>query len=145
MHESINLSFTLSTTDYFTPLGIRISLDGTVFHENTHVMDETHIKYPLIDDDGEHELTFEMFGKRSEHTQIDNDSNIVSDAVLTISDMEIDGIDINYLFQQLAVYHHDFNGTQAAIEGKCYGTMGCNGTVRFRFTTPVYIWLLENM
>ena len=145
MSEQINLSFTISTTDYSVPLGIRVSLDRNVIYENTHVMDETHVEYPMPDEDSEHELIFEMFGKSHEHTKIDNAGNILSDAVLTIADVEIDGINIDYLFQTLAVYRHDFNGTQAAIEEKCYGTMGCNGTVQFNFTSPIYLWLLENM
>jgi len=145
MSEQINLSFTISTTDYSVPLGIRVSLDRNVIYENTHVLDKTHVEYPMPDEDSEHELIFEMFGKSHEHTKIDNAGNIVSDAVLTIADVEIDGINIDYLIQTLAVYRHDFNGTQAAIEEKCYGTMGCNGTVQFNFTSPVYLWFLENM
>ena len=145
MSEQINLSFTVSTTDYSVPLGIRVSLDRNVIYENTHVMDETHVEYPMPDEDSEHELIFEMFGKSHEHTKIDNAGNILSDAVLTIADVEIDGINIDYLFQTLAVYRHDFNGTQAAIEEKCYGTMGCNGTVSLKFTTPIYLFMLEFM
>ena len=44
-----------------------------------------------------------------------------------------------------AVYTHDFNGTQPEIEDTFFGEMGCNGTVSLRFTTPIYLWLLENM
>jgi hypothetical protein len=145
MSEQITLGFTVASTDYSAPLGLRVSLDQNIIYESNHVNAPVEIQHQLLDDEGEHELTFEMFGKQPEHTTIDDAGNIVSDAVLNISTVELDGIDINYLFQQLTVYHHDFNGTQAAIEEKCYGTMGCNGTVRLKFTSPIYLWFLENM
>ena len=143
--EEITLKFVVNSTDYSVPLGMRISLDNNVIYENNHVSAPAEIQHQLLDNDSEHELTFEMFGKKPEHTKIDTAGDIVSDAVLSISEVEIDGIDIDYLFQQLTVYHHDFNGTQPPIEEKCYGTMGCNGTVQLKFTSPIYLWFLENM
>jgi hypothetical protein len=50
------------------------------------------------------------------------------------------------MFSEQAEYHHDCNGTaQQVILDKFYREMGCNGTVSLKFTTPVYLWLLENM
>jgi hypothetical protein len=145
MPEQITLSFTIASTDYSVPLGMRVNLDGAVFYETAHVGSETQIQHQLLDDDGEHELTFEMFGKQPEHTKIDNAGNIVLDAMLSVLGIEIDGIDINQIAQFQAIYHHDFNGTQVPIENKFYGLLGCNGIVRLKFTTPIYLWLLENM
>lgn len=145
MSEQITLKFTVSATDYSVPLGLRVSLDGTVFYENAGVDSETQIQHQLSDDDGEHELTFELFGKQPEHTKIDDAGNIVSDAMLSISEIEIDEIDIDQITQFQAVYHHDVNGTQPPQQDRFYGHMGCNGTVQLKFTTPVYLWLLENM
>lgn len=144
MSEQITLSFTVTATDYSVPLGMRVSLNGAVFYENAHIGYETQIQHQLYDD-GEHKLAFELFGKRPDHTKIDDAGNIVSDAMLSVSGIEIDGIDIDQITQFKAVYHHDFNGTQAPIEDKFYGLLGCNGTVQLEFTTPVYLWLLENM
>ena len=42
-------------------------------------------------------------------------------------------------------FQHDFNGTQPEIKDTFFGEMGCNGTVSLRFTTPIYLWLLEHM
>jgi hypothetical protein len=143
--EQITLSFRIVSTDYSVPLGMRVSLDRTVIYENAHLSDQVEIQHPMSDDDGEHELTFEMFGKTSEHTKIDQDGNIISDAMLSISSIEIDQIDIDYLAQLSAVYHHDFNGSQSVVEDKFYGSMGCNGVVIFKFSSPIYLWFLENM
>ena len=143
--ESVTIKFNVTSTDYSIPLGMRVSLDGVVFYENAHVSSETPVQHQLSDDDGEHELVFELFGKRPEHTQIDQDNNIVSDAMLSVAGIEIDEIDIDQITQFQAIYHHDCNGTQAPQEDRFYGDMGCNGTVQLKFSTPVYLWLLENM
>ena len=125
---------------------MRVSIDHDVIYESVHVRDPAEIQYSLSDDDdGRHELTFELFGKLPEHTILDKDGNIVSDAMITISNIEIDKIDINQIVQFQAVYNHDFNGTQAPKEDKFYGDMGCNGQLKLKFTTPFYLWLLENM
>jgi hypothetical protein len=114
-------------------------------YENTHISAPADMQCSLSDNDGEHELTFELFGKLPEYTQIDDAGSIVSDAVLGISGIEIDEIDIDQIVQFQSVYTHDFNGTQEPVDDKFYGSMGCNGTVRLKFTTPIYLWLLENM
>ena len=49
------------------------------------------------------------------------------------------------MFVEQAVYTHDFNGTSKATENKFYGELGCNGTVSLKFSTPMYLWLLEHM
>jgi hypothetical protein len=145
MSTQITLKFTVSATDYSVPLGLRVRLDNNIIYENTNVSEESQIQYHMSDDDGEHELTFEMFGKISDHTTIDDSGNIVSDAMLSIFDIEIDEIDVSYIVQTQSVYHHDFNGTRAPVEDKFYDSLGCNGTVKLKFTTPIYLWLLENM
>jgi hypothetical protein len=62
-----------------------------------------------------------------------------------VSNIQFDGIDCQYLTTTLAQYQHDFNGTGNPTIDKFYGEMGCNGTVSLKFTTPIYLWLLENM
>ena len=43
------------------------------------------------------------------------------------------------------IYRHDYNGTTDPFDDEFYGEMGCNGTVSLKFTTPIYLWLLENL
>jgi hypothetical protein len=142
-----NISFTcqVQSTNNAIPLGLRVTLDQVTIFETAHVTESVQIEHELSDTDGEHELTFEMFGKLPEHTKITETGEIVSDALLEISNVSLDGIDLDQIFQPLAVYHHDFNGSQAPADHKFHRHMGCNGTVTLKFTTPVYLWLLENM
>jgi len=143
--EKITLKLTVGSTDFAVPLGLRIHFNGAVIYENAHVSSETEIQHDFSDDDGEHELAFEMFGKLPEHTKINEAGEILSDAMLSVTNLNMDEIDINHLFQQLATYTHDFNGSQSSADHKFYGFMGCNGAVKFKFTTPIYLWFLENM
>ena len=91
-----------------------------------------------------HVLEFELSGKLPEHTILEN-GKIISDRLLEIKNIVFDNVVVDHLVFDQAVYTHDFNGSAEPAEHKFYGQLGCNGTVRFRFTSPTYIWLLENM
>ena len=86
-----------------------------------------------------------MKNKTTDHTQIDEHGTIIQDAVIKINNLCFDEIELGQVFIDHAEYVHDFNGTKNIITDKFYGEMGCNGTVSLKFTTPIYIWLLENM
>jgi hypothetical protein len=90
-------------------------------------------------------LSFEMTGKTADHTRIDNNGNILSDQVIEIESLSFDGVNLGALFFQKSFYRHDFNGSQSLVTDQFYGTIGCNGVVELEFSSPCYIWLLENM
>ena len=110
-----------------------------------HVQQFTEILIPVTDDDAEHVLKLVLKGKCVDHTTVDSDGNIISDSVLTISDLTFDEIALGQIMHDNAVYTHDFNGSGNPVEDRFFGTMGCNGTVTLNFSTPIYIWLLESM
>ena len=145
MSNQIKLCFTVMSTDYSVPLGLKVILDNNIVYEKPHISTEEQIQLLMSDDDGEHELTFELFGKKPEHTKINETGDIVENAMLSILAVEVDDIDIDQLAQSHTVYYHDFNGTKPLVEDRFYGSMGCNGQVKLKFTTPFYLWLLENM
>ena len=99
------------------------------------------IQFDLELEDGDQELQFVMKNKTEEHTQIDDNGNIIADLFLTITDMQIDNVDLEFTFQDNCVYHHDCNGTIDPIEDSFHGTMGCNGTVTFKFAIPFYKYI----
>ena len=136
----------IGTTDPTVPLGIEIWFDDQCFFDQVHVQESHTIKYEFNDDDdAEHTLRFVLKNKLSTHTIIDSDEKIISDAVLTINNISFEDIACQYLTTKLAEYQHNFNGTGAETQQKFYGSMGCNGTVTLKFSTPIYIWLLENL
>ena len=145
MTDTISIAFDVATSNPDTKLGICIRLDGAVVHENSHVSKTYTVQHSMNDDDGEHLLSIELFGKLPEHTVVNDAGEIVSDAVVSITNILFDDIDCSQIVAEQAVYKHDFNGSRDAIEDKFFNNMGCNGTVELKFTTPVYIWLLEHM
>ena len=145
MDEQSELSFDIDTTDAAIAVGVEIWLDQQCLYKTDHLSAPQKITATVLDDEGSHRLTIVMFGKDPSHTKIDADGNILKDVMLTVSNFEIDGIDVNQVFQDRSSYTHDFNGSQPEISDVFHGFMGCNGTVKFEFTTPMYMWLLENM
>ena len=139
------IMFTLDTTDAIAKLGFEAWIDNHKFYDNDHVTGLEHIAVDINDADAEHKLRFVLKNKAVEHTQIDETGNIIADARLKITNMAFDEIQPGHLVTEQATYEHDFNGTGKPTQDKFYGEMGCNGTVNLKFTTPIYLWLLEHM
>ena len=143
--DKITVSFDLTSSDYASALGFEVLLDDVLLLSIDHVTEPMPVSLEILDDEGEHEFKFVMKNKTQEHTVVDDNGNITKDAMLSIANIAFDDIKIEQLVIDQSVYHHSFNGLQAPVEDKFYGNMGCNGHVSLRFTTPIYLWLLENM
>jgi hypothetical protein len=143
---NISLRIKIENTDPSKKLNFEILLDNTRIFYSDHIIDPVDFSYKLNDDaETNHILEFVMTSKTSDCTQIDSQGNIVSDAMLSVKFIEFDEIDIFNTFTEISVYKHNFNGTKPAVQEKFYGNIGCNGRVEFKFSTPFYLWLLENM
>ena len=142
---TIKFTCCVNTTDNSAPLGVEILLDDQLIYNRDVISGPEEVSYDFPDEEGQHVLQFKLKNKTGEHTKIDESGSIVSDACLTITDVAFDAIDLGQVLFDHAVYEHDFNGTGAVTKEGFFGTMGCNGTVTFKFTTPIYLWLLENM
>jgi hypothetical protein len=145
MTDTVTISCDLDTTDPVAKLGFEAWIDDKKFHDTDHVSHCQRIFIEIPDDDAEHELRLIMKNKTTEHTQVDEAGNIIADARLKITDIAFDEIQLGHMTTEQATYEHDFNGTRALSQHKFYGEMGCNGTVSLKFTTPIYLWLLEHM
>jgi hypothetical protein len=127
-----------------------IGLRLTIKFDNLIIFDSRLTEIPIeieydFSDNQPHVLELIMSGKEPQDTVLDATKNIIQDRVINISNVMIDDIDITALVYQKSCYMHDFNGSGFQTIENFYGTMGCNGTVRFVLASPVYIWLLENM
>jgi hypothetical protein len=141
----VTISGTISSSAPAAEIGAEVWVNNTCVINCEHVDSAILFEHAIDDSDGEHELRIVMKHKQAAHTRLDEHGNIVQDAVITVSDLEFDGIDIMQIATEQAQYMHNFNGSQPDGVHKFYGDMGCNGTVSMKFTTPVYLWLLENM
>lgn len=146
MENTVAISCKVGNTDVSAELGLEVWLDEACLLDLNHVTSTClPVTLSVSDEDGDHELRFVLKNKLSRHTVVDADGNIVTDARLTIKNVTFDGIELGQIFIDNAVYTHDFNGTGTLTQQKFYGEMGCNGTAVMKFTTPMYVWMLENM
>ena len=109
---------------------------------NTESQEFSHI---FQDDIASHVFGIEMLGKTTDHTVLDAQGTILQDLVAEIADVCLDGIPLAHTLTLHSRYFHDHNGTTQPVEQDFFGVMGCNGRVNLRFSSPVYLWLLENM
>lgn len=145
MSEKIKISVDLVNEFACADLNVELLVDNQSFYNNK-VIPGTHSLEHIVDlDDGEHTFVIVLTGKKSSHTQIDNDGNILNDVLIKIANVEFNEINIDQLIFEQATYQHNNNGTAELADHKFFGPMGCNGTVTLKFTSPFYLWLLETM
>lgn len=145
MSNTIKITCNISTTDPTAKLGMMIWLDRTLIANYDHVDSTIEFSHDMSDVDSEHQLAFVMKNKLPGHTKIDENGAILDDACLIISNLTFDEIELGQVFSDQAKYTHNFNSDGPDTTESFYGTMGCNGTVTLDFSSPVYLWLLENM
>jgi hypothetical protein len=86
---------------------------------------------------------------------IDSDGNIIQDLLLNIDTIEIDQIELGPLKWSLSEYYPEYperyksdvfrkGETLPESVNNCVN-LGWNGTWKLPFTSPFYIWLLENI
>jgi len=145
MSDNFEISCTISGTDITAQLGLEIWINDQQIFDNYSVASPQLFSYKITESDGNHELRFVMKNKRPDHTVLDHAGNIIKDAKILINNLTFDEIELGQVLFDHAEYTHNFNGTGATTTEKFYGEIGCNGTVSLKFTTPIYLWLLENM
>ena len=143
--DTVNFKFELTPSDDQCPMSVEVWLDNDLVWSAPQLHQTVMFSHDFSDDDGEHRLRIVLGGKTAEHTVVDDDGNILKDATVQISQVTIDKLDVNQLFLEKCVYEHNFNGSQPDIKDSFHGVAGCNGTIIFEFSTPIYLWLLENM
>ena len=140
-----SVAFDILPSDPACPLGVEVWIDRQQIFNSDHLSATETVQFDVEDDDSEHELRVVLKNKLPAHTKIDAEGNIEQDAVIMVGRFEFEDIDVNQVVQEQAVYHHDFNGSAPAVQDRFYGSMGCNGTLILKFSTPIYLWLLEHM
>lgn len=123
-----------------------VQLDGTEVWRRENIVQAEHVSIDVSEDeDGDHSLCWIVSGKQPHYTVVDQQGNIVSDSMLRINNFTVDDIDLTGYLDQIATYSHDFNGNGALTVEKMYPDLGCNGTAEMKFSTPLYMWILENI
>jgi hypothetical protein len=145
MTAPATISLEIGTTNPLAPLGVEIWLDQDLLFDVDHVKSAFTFMKTLADIEATHELRIVLKNKLPEHTRIDSQGNITEDARICVNQLSFDEIELKQILIEKAVYSHNNNGATDTVTETFYGEMGCNGTVSLSFTTPIYLWLLENM
>jgi hypothetical protein len=145
MTDFITISGNIDSSNTKIPLGVEVWIDNNCIINTDHVDSNIQFNQEIPDDESDHELRIVLKNKIGAYTKVDDQNQIIEDAVLFVNDLWLEGVQLNYTCLQHMIYTHDFNGTGAITHDKFYGEMGCNGTLSLKFTSPVYLWLLENM
>jgi hypothetical protein len=147
--ETIQLKCDVIPTDYTSnssPLVFEIKVNNDTRWSST-ITEITPIEVDITsNDDEEVKVEFVLSGKTTEHTTVDENGKIISDARLQVENIAIDEIALDEILEnQKLPYYHNFNGNGKDTVDQFLNVLGCNGTAEFKFTTPFYLWLLENM
>jgi len=141
--ETLKFKIALESEWFNNPPNFRVSI-------NNDTLIDGPLREPIIidreiqlEDEQSYTLNFTLHDKSKHDTEIDEQNNILKDTLVKIKKVEIDDIDITQMLStnsDIFYYRHD-DGTIDPF----YDTMGVNGTSTVEFTTPFYVWLLENL
>ena len=109
---------------------------------------DTLVEFDLeIEDDTENFLTIEYTNKNPKQDVVIENNEIIKDKRIEINSIKFDDIEVDCLsFTDPSVLQYksiDPKGVEAT--GFDASKLTWNGKTTLRFTTPFYIWLLENL
>jgi hypothetical protein len=154
--ELVEFKITLDSSWHNEPPKFVVLLDNELI-ESGVVMEKSDddsekvitFKKELIE--GEHVIQIRLLDKQNRHTVINENNEIIADQLLNIKQIEIDEIELDYLFYSLGKYHKQINDNvdfpfyNAEPLPEKYKNLGYNGEWRLTFSVPTYIWFLENL
>lgn len=145
--ETVNIKFTLEPEWFNNAPKIKVAVNDQTLLD---VELGTKLDYEQtveLEDDSNYQLTFTLYNKTKYDTVV-KDGVIEKDTLIKISNIELEDIDLTSMLslnKELFYYEHDNNSSTDLEKHTLYDTLGCNGTATINFTTPFYIWLLENL
>ena len=109
--------------------------------------------YHDLEEGKEYKIVIHRTNKDDSQTVVDN-NQIIKDQLLFIKSIEIDEIDLGGLIYE-GLYHPQYPepwaseqkqaGKELPVSFKNVTSMGHNGRWEITFTSPFYMWLLENL
>ena len=156
--EKIKFKLQLHATVWDRPPHVEILIDKKS-HFNSDVTG-TEDKPDLIEfeaefeEDKQYNLIINRSGKDKNQTIVNDKGHLLKDQMLHIKSMEIDEIDIGALvYEGIYTPHYPEpwatqqrkDGVELRESFKNVTQMGHNGEWKFTFSSPFYMWLLENL
>jgi hypothetical protein len=144
-----NLSFQISLTGTFWDRHPQFSVwlnDHVVIQSEIASSAEQIVSFDRRINEGPHELKIRLENKTNADTVIEN-GEVVKDMLLNINDITVDDISLGnllwsaeYILDKPQIYKGQ---TIDHLDG-CVN-LGWNGTYILKFSSPLYIWLLEKL
>lgn len=139
-------SFNIIPNNVEQPIGVEVWFDNQLVVDCAQVIETKNIVCNFDDNIQQlHHVKIIVKNKTVDHTTIGTNGEILKDSLLEIKDFNLEEIAIDKIVHEKAVYTHNFNGFGEQISDKFYGSAGCNGSIELEFSSPAYLWLLENM
>lgn len=142
MPETLDIIVTLSSQYWKDAPKAKVFIDDELIFDD-EVTNVVKVKWSNLITEGEHTLAIVLHSKDRHQTVLDN-GTIVKDQLLNIDAITFDDIEVGYLRFSMSEYYPTQAPGAPALIKKCVN-LGYNGRWEFKFSTPIYIWLLENL
>ena len=145
--ETLKFKIGLSGTYWDKRPAYSILIDGVEQVSNFISCEPNIVEYEEFTVDLAEDLTHTLSIRLTNKTSVDTVQNaecteILKDMLLNIQSIEIDDIDLGNLIWKHSKFVAD-DPTRPTIE-ECVN-LGWNGSYNLTFSSPFYLWLLENM
>lgn len=120
----------------------RVYINDTLLFDNT-VSEPIEIVSEECQLNETNSIVIELYNKNDGDTVTDNNGNIIKDVILNIDEISIDDIDLGRLLWTKSTYWPVNKDAPERLE-ECVN-LGWNGRWELSFTSPVYLWFLENL
>lgn len=137
--EKVSVEINLSSKFWDVVPQAKVKLDGSVLFQGM-VSDPVRIKHDVDLIEGDHVIEVILNNKDGRRDTIIQDGKIIKDMLLTVDSILLDDIDLGYLINTKCRYD-----TDEGVVHEGMSSLGWNGSWKLRFTSPVYMWLLENL
>tara|TARA_B100000902_G_scaffold344459_1_gene349859 strand:+ start:224 stop:706 length:483 start_codon:yes stop_codon:yes gene_type:complete len=156
--EKLKFKLELYATMWDKPPHAEIIVGDKSFYNNEITSTEdkpTLIEFETeLEEEKECSLIIKRSNKGRNQTVVNEKGDLLKDQLLGIKRIEIDEIDIGALVYE-GTYTPEYpepwatqqreSGNELPVSFKNVTKMGHNGEWRFKFATPFYMWLLENL
>lgn len=155
MSETVDIKINLSSEHWDDRYpGARVYINQELIHEGL-IAEPTELSWSGELEEGEQVIVVEMYDKRNGDTVQDDNGNIIKDVILNIDNISFDDVDLarsttnfdfdlDYVVLQMVSTYYPKSEYAPEVLDRCVN-LGWNGRWELKFSSPTYLWLLENL
>ena len=127
------------------PGSVTVLVDGKVLLRDAALNQDLRLAFAHDCTRQIHEFELRLSGKR---TWLDGLQGYALDQAIQqgyyLDYLRFDGVNVYPLIHQQGGYWHDYNGFGDITRDSVDRDMGCDGSLKFRFVTPMASWMIES-